>query len=436
MSVKLQLGQIDKRVRRFQHSSVEKNQDERRGREDGRNNSPADGATNHPYAAQLRQEARQAFTRIAQDIHRILSDLDAKHRKLLQERDTDLYSQRENTRNARDDALDGVERRYGEQSDKYRQAEADLEDARTAEKRLRDELGRPCKARLPLWAYLPLLAVIALCELPINQGAFSQIVPGANAGAGLVALLVGIVMALAAHVVGDQLRQAQLRPGLRRNASRYTTAIVITAVMGGVFYGISLLRQAVLRIEAAANASIADGITADGLVSTFQEGLSMDGWSLFAINMVIYGAGVLISWLAHDPHDEYPRAIRRHRRCQRRMSRLRRRLEKKRNAVDEHYDPILQGFDNRLTGIAQELEDVAHDRTRALDHWTGLADIVAGYVSLRIATYEAANQTHRTAANPAAFGCFDEREFRDALLQDARFADGSDDHPHLLRSVA
>ena len=51
MSVKLQLGQIDKRVRRFQHSSVEKNQEERRGREDGRNNTPAAGATNHPYAA-------------------------------------------------------------------------------------------------------------------------------------------------------------------------------------------------------------------------------------------------------------------------------------------------------------------------------------------------------------------------------------------------
>jgi hypothetical protein len=410
MDVERELARIDKRASDFGDPSfVEKTIDKRRGTHDGQNDEPQDGR--HPYGRVILHHVTSRWSRIAAELRGLTQQLRDQRDRLQHEHETAKADEYERAKEARDAAMDALDRAHGPKSHRLQEAEASAEASEKTAKRLHDELGRDCAARIPLWLYFSLLAGLALLEWPINQQAFSQVVPGLNVASAFTALLVGGFVAGTAHIIGDWLQRARRYPGWRHKWPFYAGSAGLVALTSALFYFIALLRQATIALEQAQNSDIAAGgldtlLQNQTAASFLSQGLDMRGIAMLALNFAVLGIGVALSVKAHDPEPSYPRALRAKHRAERRRRKLRRRYEKRANDVWTRHTQHLSEIANRLRGICHDIEDVDTQLARIERLSQDIARRAADYASARIAQYEDANMRARTTAQPDRFETF------------------------------
>ena len=168
--------------------------------------------------------------------------------------------------------------------------------------------------------YWPFMLVLMLFEIPVNRLSFELFFRESPVVSLGVAFLVGVILVTLAHRLG--LIFCRFGYNLKRKAwvTELVQALLITAVILALVYGVSVLRQGYLDFETQPQASFADMLAGTGAAQMagemFQSGLGISGWIFFAINMGIIAVGMTASYFSHDPHPDFQSADIRRKKCE------------------------------------------------------------------------------------------------------------------------
>lgn len=234
----------------------------RRGRQDGAKNIPPPDADKFAdYEMELKNLADE-------NIRRIGGDWAREDRTLKRE-----YCQ----------ALSDYERARKESAP----AEAANELAGREHREATDAMGEHYgQIRIPMPAYLLLMTLIAIGEVPLNAIAF-RIMGESEILTYIVSLVIAIGIPFSAHALGMLLRKEPFKQGLFTTESIFTVLTIVMPVMG--ILAVAYVRQVYLQTEAVQEAS---GVEVDPMFITLV---------FIIINLFIYSLASLASYLTHDP---------------------------------------------------------------------------------------------------------------------------------------
>ena len=273
-----------------------------KAREDGERDFPAvEQEYPAPYERELLHGSSKLASHVVGTYKAALELLDAKIKT-----EKDFIEQR--CRDARDNAelIHKEKSQAVENSLALRHAHEFLE---FSEKRYRDmsaRLGRAPVRYIPLWLYVMFAAAIFAGEIPLNALVF-QIFGENQLMTWVMAVIIGLCIPISAHFVGIKLREADRRLFSVDLLKAVLGACVIVAAL----YGLSLMRQTYL---GAYKEEL--GLT-DALVQT--------SFMFFWLNIAVFGAAIMLSYLAHDSEPGFERAEHEYERARRTVQKLERR---------------------------------------------------------------------------------------------------------------
>lgn len=197
-------------------------------------------------------------------------------------------------------------------------------------------------------AYLPLMIVIALLEMPLNQLSFLLFFRGAPIFSWLLALAVGASLVVLAHLAGVWTRQLNLdRRGPIASFFAVLRVLVIVAGAMAVIYIISGLRQRYVNFTNAPDPGLAEGVLASQSVlnqvteavaqAATNTTLGTIGWFVFGLNVAFFAVGLLLAFRRHDPDPDYERAAHEHDAATKALRRHQARYTEQKTRIDERF---------------------------------------------------------------------------------------------------
>jgi hypothetical protein len=285
----------------------------------------------------------------ARDLRRQIDDL-------ARERDDHIGQRMHDLREERQRVLHSLESTKGPMSAPFVRAALAGEEAEKAHRSIRAQVnGRPLRRGL-VGVYLPLMAALALVEVPVNRLAFELFFQEQPIISLALAAVVGAVLIFFAHMTGTLVRRMDSPSRPAQQVKRGLGILLFAVLTGTMMYLLAGMRQLYVRLleqEQGSNlSSLIEGITRGGTASTIasvaSERLGLAGWTLLILNPVLFVFGATASFLRHDPHPDYEPAWRNHERTRRRMTRLRTRYERAANAKQREFDEQLGSLDQLL----------------------------------------------------------------------------------------
>lgn len=235
----------------------------RRGAEDGRSHVPAHGDDYCQHIESLKNDAEQTLSAIAQDwddMQRKLLGEWSRLWHLAEERETELPALEEDVKR-----LDAVVKKREKTADERRS--------------VIEKLGSLERHRLGRWPYVVGMLAVFAFDVPLNISVFN-IFGDSTILTYLLAGLLGILMVPAAHVLGVQLRN-------RFNDRVITTLAAL--IPAALIVAIAFLRRDYLKSQHELTKSLS----------------GVEGVIVFvAFNLAIFAAGIFLSYLRHDPHEQ------------------------------------------------------------------------------------------------------------------------------------
>ncbi len=265
----------------------------RRAREDATNNLPDPGMGGpSPYEQQLISAAEQQANNVVEDCKKQLEVVDAEIKQLQAEVDNIANAEKERIERTYQADINAIE------NDPVAvHAEAHLENASKAFNNRYSELARLPLSYLPHWLYIVFAVLIGIGEVPLNAIVFN--IFGENQiMTWVMAVIIGLMLPISAHFVGIKVREH----GERFSIANALKALVVVAVTIGALYGIASLRMAYL-----GEMQEDIGLT-DRLVHA--------SFDFFWINIAVFMAAIILSYLAHDPVPGYAALYRDYKRAQ------------------------------------------------------------------------------------------------------------------------
>lgn len=161
------------------------------------------------------------------------------------------------------------------------------------------------------WFYMPFMILLAIAEVPINRLSFELFFRESPAIALVVSLLVGGVLVVLSHRLGlafGRFEYFSKQHGWGREALQ---VVVVTALIGALCYGLSVLRQGFLAAAVAPEIGFADAMNGGGAgaaLMSLEPGLNLEGWIFLFINLAVVLVGVSASYFCHDAHPDFQKA--------------------------------------------------------------------------------------------------------------------------------
>jgi len=326
--------------------------------------------------------------------------------------------------NKRGRRVDRVERRLAPNSTlmtRLREREAHC---RAREQNLETELGRPLRIHLR-YLYLPIMALLALMEVPINRFAFELFFAETPTLSFAIAFGIGVGLMLLAHF-GGMWAKRSVGPCSKGQRAAYLVGVTLTFALAAPTVAlIASLRQHYIQFIQAQQITFAqlleDTALSDVAAQALTTELGTEGWMLLFINLLVVGIGALASVLRHDAHPDYENVVRRGTALERRIARLERRRDQRLARVAAWHDRKSVGLaserDRALRRVAQAREEYDECDQRVADS----RKRVALQVVRRVQAYEAGNIRSRRTPAPATFHATDaekvERRFAEAFVR-------------------
>lgn len=456
-----------------------------RGRADGEAGLPQD-SSNHGFAeSALRDGQRLYLTKLVDANNIELDRREALQRLTQQQGQTQEEADgiQEDLRQARQEVDDTM----GTGSDEFKALANELGVAEANRERTEKQLERPCQVVLPIVPYFISLAFVGLFEAPLNQPGFAYIASDGWWGWG-AALVFGIIVAVAAHLIGEWGRRSSLDADSWRTLNRrYVGKIVLALILVFLlFYASAVLREFKVQLDARAEAqggsllqeefsldeldssigetdleidgqNIFDDLpqgtapAGEGVESTdiFANGpgaqeapgpqtvtadtprfnwlmQTIEGWGILVISISIFLLGVFLSILAHDAHPYYARYERDVKRLRKRRIAILRQVEQQKTRLQARYDRLAKICANKIEELSEHIHtlDDLHTKTNGIRQ--DLLHCVAVLVEERIGRYEKSNLERRSAQPPPnTFGQYKQAAIRASLERDAQLEETS-----------
>lgn len=249
-----------------------------KGQQDGEKGIPnAQAAQLSPYEAELLHGAKHMASKVAGVCKAKLEDLDA---RIKAERDKVNRKLEDELRKIED--ISTANKNLFEQAATLHTSKDDFEQNKRRFDVAYNKLGRMPISYVPHWMYVVFATIIFLGEIPLNALVF-QIFGENQVMTWVMAFVIGLSIPLSAHFVGIKSREHH--GGV--SWPNVLKALAVAAIIIIAFYGLSVMRH-------------------DYLLSN-KEALGLDdrlietSYLFFWLNMAVFGAAVILSYLSHDP---------------------------------------------------------------------------------------------------------------------------------------
>ena len=268
--------------------------DENVGRNDGKRTFPTSDASDYPFHYEVMTHARRTLQEFDLGLRTIRENLQNDIAKLERDRDENYVRRRDDAIEEKKTKIEAHDQRLGRRSAKYMQMSDRLVTTKEQEKSIELEVQRPLRISL-FWFYFPLLALLALAEVPVNRLAFEFFFLETPAISLFIALVLGLIIMFCAHFSGLWLRQIEHSSSKSSKIFHYVGIVVTLIVVGTVIYFIAALRQGYVNLLEREQTSDFGSLLQDdasALGTLAGEALSVDlgtaGLMLLVINILIF----------------------------------------------------------------------------------------------------------------------------------------------------
>lgn len=246
-------------------------------------------------------------------------------------------------------ALAAHQQKYGAKLVELQQARREEDTARIRYENLEVRHNRAPK--LPDWWYVPALALLLPAEGAINFESFMALKWMTPAIALGTVIVLGVVLALSAHLYGTLVRQARV---LFDPAQDDIDRLVGWRMLGFGTLALAIVLSAVWYARAAYFADMLQ--TSDFLGGQAPSSVMIVGGSMLG-NLAVWVGGVILAFLVHDPDPNFPKSLQDWRAKSRRAQQL-----------QEGVDSALQRDFEQIDAIAKRKREEVDNHVRATSH--------------------------------------------------------------------
>lgn len=382
------------------------------GREDGSKNQPGasstdfgfyeDGVVNKAVAA-----VQQLKGAVKQELQAHESNLANKEADL----DSERASRRQNLTNDQQAETQLLDSSAGKSSPKYQHLEKMRTQSESSLNRiLIDVDGRPLHCHfVPI--YFPLLALLTLLEVPINQQAFAFLFDHQPAVAYLVALAVGLFFVFFAHMTGWMVRITGHNPGQNKPPTPYLVVAGLSVFVLVCMYFLASMRAAYLN-WVTGSGSDEDVLSELGLLEVATEAVSgftavfssPEALTFLLLNGAIFLVGAFLSFFRHDPHKDYENVKKEHEKAVTGTSKMLEDFNTRSIEIIEKYQGKMKTLNATLKNKEDEVKQLRDKIVSIETDFSTDVELVRGVVAQEISAYQAGNNSSRTDSDPQYFG--------------------------------
>ncbi|TPG52289.1 hypothetical protein EAH89_18800 [Roseomonas nepalensis] len=346
------------------------------------------------FRRRLIAEASRDITLLQGQCSSLLNEQEKKRDQLQKELDNEVTSESKQANDAHEAFLGGLRRSIGPESEVYKDAAARVDDAGKDLRKVQSDVGsRPLRIQFG-WLYYVIMGVLALAEAPINRAAFELTFREEPLYSLLLAMAVGIVLIFFAHLIGLILRRWPDKPRVSQIIVRVGGMAVLLSIAGLGIYFIARMRQTFLRLTSAES---------EGFGSRLQEALqggpgqvvaivtdapfSVGDFAFIAINLLLFVFGIAASFLRHDPHPDYEKAVKAKTRADKVKLKLDTRYQGKVADEVSRFEVRKRGFETRINSLQTSLTAIANDEDMVRSHLVRATGLAAQTVHSRCGTF-------------------------------------------------
>lgn len=354
----------------------------------------ADAGALDRFWRRIATDAGSDLLRFYSECGRMLDDHNAKLERLRHELDVDLVNLSNANQRQHDERMATLKRETGPDSALYKERAARLEDAQKALRTVRAEVNsRPLRTQFGLFYYV-MMPLLALAEIPVNRAAFELTFREEPVFSLMLAAAVGLILIFFAHVIGLMLRQWPRRPSVAQVAARVGAMLLILTGVGGGVYFMAKMRQGFMRLTTSEAEGFSDrlqealrGGTPSTVAVMVDVPLSVSDWTFIALNVLIFMFGVVASFLRHDPHPDYARAMRDTTKSGRAFGKI----EKKYAGVTQEemarYEDRKRSLEGQMGELRSAIAALADQTASIGEHWVSARRMVAQTILKRCGSF-------------------------------------------------
>jgi hypothetical protein len=344
------------------------------------------------FRRKLATAASADLTRLGETCATQLKDALDKRERLKNELDRELPGRARENQQANADTLAQLRRLHGPDSPAHKDAAAKAEDAAKDLRKAKAEVdGRPLRTHLGIW-YIFAMVGLALAEVPVNRSAFELAFREEPLFSLLLAGAVGGVLIFFAHLIGILLRQWPLKLSVVQIGVRIGALALLLSLTGAGVYFLARMRQAYListenegfgqRLQEALQGSAAQAV-----VVVQDAPLGVNDWAFIGFNVLLFTFGVAASFMRHDPHPDYEKAIKRSQKADKRLARIVAEYEKKIAFENERFEARKRGFEAQMSDLAAAIAALSDQEAALRRHLTSSRTLTAQVIRSRCGAF-------------------------------------------------
>ncbi|TCZ51790.1 hypothetical protein [Roseicella aquatilis] len=354
------------------------------------------------FRRRLADEGAGDLDRLHAECRQLLDRQEREREARRHDLDTTLVERGRANQHRHDERAAALKRENGPESGPYKDRAGRAEAAQAALRSVRAAVGfRPLRTHFGL-LYPVMMTALALAEVPVNRAAFELTFREEPLVSLLLAAAVGGLLMAFAHVVGMLLRRWPERPRLAQVASRGGALAVILAIVGGGIYALARMRQVFMHLTSTEGEGFAQRLQ-DALAGTPREAvtaiadlpLGVGDYAFIAVNLLIFTFGVVASFLRHDPHPDYEKAVREARRTERTFARIERRHAEAMREETARFEAERRAIEGEMGAVRAQLAALGSQARAVQEHAEAARLAVARTVRRRCDTFAEGVQAGR-----------------------------------------
>jgi hypothetical protein len=261
----------------------------------------------------------------------------------------------------KNDEVTLVERQYGKDSPAYIRQRERYEHHDNLFKHIAARLNRPLKRRqISGWIYASIAVVLAGMEAPINKFIFDVVLQSVGAISWTVSFLLGLMLFAFAHWNGLSIRHLRSETRKRFIVRNCVIAPLLTLLLVVLICILSVARW---RYSLVNNATGLGSLVGDlssqlkslqGLFQVLKLAFSDSAsQTLAAVNSAAIVLAMLLSFITHDPDEDYDFAWRNIERAEQALTRIERKYNNRMFKINQHYAPEIEQLEEDIAVAKQ-----------------------------------------------------------------------------------
>lgn len=293
---------------------VEISKHTRAGETDGANEIPSsDQKTFSKYEENLVLEAKAEWLKYLQMTEQYRNTLDEKALQIKNQLRSDVLNESSKLSQSQRQELDLLDQQIGQGSVTYKHLQDEYLNSKEELQKIEQTVNRPLDISNKNF-YLPLMAVLALAEVPVNRLAFELFFESMPFVSLLLSAAIGALFIYFSHVIGILIKRLKCKE-IEIDRNKIILSISILGFVSfALMYFLGVMREQLIAVEKAGTLDLESILSSTGSVSSNPLDsitIGSKGFTLLLLNLIIFITGIVSSVFRHDPHPDYEKIFNR-----------------------------------------------------------------------------------------------------------------------------